>query len=117
MEVERKVAYGSAVDAATQISRSRGGTGINTSFIERFNGTLRERLGSLTRKCRRAAHKPETLHYGMFLVDTSYNFCMPHDELRVRQTESSDKRKRYWLLCTPAMAAGLTDHIWRPVCV
>ena len=112
VEVERKVAFGSAVDVATQISRSRGGTGINTSFIERFNATLRERLGSLTRKCRRAAHKAETLHHGMYLVGTSYNFCTPHDELRVRQTETSGKRKRVWFLRTPAMAAGLTDHIW-----
>jgi transposase-like protein len=112
VEVERKVAFGSATDVATQISRSRGGTGINTSFIERFNGTLRERLGSLTRKCRRAAHKPETLHHGMYLVGTSYNFGTHHDELRIRMSEGSGKRKRFWLLRTPAMAAGLTDHIW-----
>jgi hypothetical protein len=112
VEVEGRVAYGSAAEVATQISHSGGGTGINTSFIERFNAPLRERLGSLTRKCPRASHKPETLHHGMYLVGTSYNFCTYHDELRVRQTESSGKRNRVWLLRTSAMAAGLTDHIW-----
>src|SRR5438552_12916295 len=34
----------------------------------------------------------------------SYNFCFPHHEL--------SKTKHVGSPCTPAMAAGLTDHVW-----
>ncbi len=37
----------------------------NTSLIERFNATMRERLASLARKCRHAAQRLETLKTGM----------------------------------------------------
>jgi len=44
----------------------------------------------------------------MWLVGTAYNFCWPHESLRVRTIGSGPK----WQQRTPAMAAGLTDHIW-----
>jgi hypothetical protein len=66
---QRKVVFGTLTAAAKLIRQRDGGSGINTSFIERFNAPLRERLGSLTRKCCRAAHQTETLHYRMYLVD------------------------------------------------
>src|SRR5947207_10163611 len=65
---------------------------------------FRERLASLTRKCRHAAARLETLERGMYLVGCTYNFCFPHHEL--------SKSKHFGYQCTPAMAAGLTDHIW-----
>ena len=40
----------------------------------------------------------------MYLIGCSYNFCFPHHEL--------SKAKHMGSPCTPAMAAGLTDHIW-----
>ena len=73
--------------------------------IERFNGTMRERLATLTRKCRHAAQRLGALEAGMYLIGCTYNFCFPHQEL------SSARHVGY--PCTPAMAAGLTDHIWR----
>src|SRR5260221_14617277 len=81
-----------------------GGQMLNTSYIERFNGTMRERLASLTRKCRHAAHRLDTLETGMYLIGCTYNFCFPHHEL--------SKTTHFGFACTPAMAAGLTDHIW-----
>jgi hypothetical protein len=41
-----------------------------------------------------------TLHEGMFLVGTVYNFCTSHESLSPVQKT------------TPAMAAGITDHCW-----
>ena len=41
---------------------SRGGTVLNTAFIERTSGTMRQRLAALTRKCRHAAHRLAALH-------------------------------------------------------
>jgi hypothetical protein len=44
------------------------------------------------------------------------NFCLPHVSLRLplahpRPTTRRNSAKR-WHPCTPAMAAGLTDHVW-----
>jgi len=77
---------------------------LNTAFIERLNGTIRERLASLTRKCRHAASRLHALHTGMYLIGCTYNFCVAHHEL--------SKAKHWGMTCTPAMASGLTDHIW-----
>ena len=41
--------------------------------------------------------------------DAYYNWVRPHKGLRV---EIQDDPIRKWLLRTPAVAAGLTDHIW-----
>ncbi len=67
--------------------------------------SMRERLASLTRKCRHAAQRLETLETGMYVIGCTYNFCWPHQELSTS--------KHHGHLCTPAMAAGLTDHIWK----
>jgi hypothetical protein len=45
-----------------------------------------------------------------------YNFCLPHASLRQllpqpEPTHGSGSAKR-WQPQTPAMAAGLTDHVW-----
>lgn len=50
----------------------------------------------------------ETLHCGMYLVGTSYNFCTYHDSLRIPGLIGGHK----WLSRTPAMAAGITEHCW-----
>ena len=73
---------------------------INTAYIERLNATVRERLAPLARRCRALARRTVTLHEGMFVVGTGYNFCTPHASWSDTQTT------------TPAMAAGITDHCW-----
>jgi len=80
---------------------------LNTSFIERLNGTIRSRLASFTRKCRHAASKIETVHAGIYLIGCTYNFCFSHDELSKSKTKGG-----YGFPCTPAMASGITDHLW-----
>ena len=104
VEVIRKMTRGTLEQASKLLQASLGGTVLNTAFIERFNGTMRERLAPLTRKCRHAAHRLEALETGMYLIGCTYNWCFPHHEL------SSSKHAGF--PCTPAMAAGLTDHIW-----
>jgi IS1 family transposase len=46
-------------------SSTGGGKAINTSFIERFNATMRERLAALTRRCRHASQRLEAVQWGM----------------------------------------------------
>ena len=73
---------------------------INTAYIERLNATFRARFGSLVRRTRALARHPQTLSTGMYLVGCLYNFCTPHQSLSEQGP------------CTPAMAAGLTRHVW-----
>jgi hypothetical protein len=93
------------------LAPSRGGSVLNTAFIERFNGTMRERLAALTRKCRHATHRLAALHTGMYLLGCTSNFCWPHHELS-RSAPDAQTGKRSWEARTPAMASGLTDHVW-----
>ncbi len=73
--------------------------------------SMRERLASLTRKCRHAAHRLAALHTGMYLLGCTYNFCWPHHELS-RTAPDEATGKRAWVARTPAMASSLTDHVW-----
>jgi transposase-like protein/IS1 family transposase len=104
VEVTRTMTRGSLEKAQELLEKTAGCKQFNTSLIERFNATMRERLASLTRKCRHAVHRLETLETGMYLIGCTYNFCWWHHEL--------SNRKHFGYPCTPAMAAGLTDHIW-----
>jgi hypothetical protein len=92
--VTRRRAHGTARWATRLL---RGGT-IQTAYIERLNGTFRARLASLARRTRGVGRSVGRLERGMWLVGTVYNFCTPHRSL-VREH-------------TPAMAAGITDHVW-----
>ncbi len=104
VEITRKVVRGTGEKAQELLTSTKGCTQFNTAFIERLNGTFRERLAPLTRKCRHMAARMETLEEGMYLVGCTYNFCFPHQEL--------SKKVHFGCPTTPAMAAALTDHIW-----
>jgi hypothetical protein len=104
VEITRKLTKGTQEKAKELLLLTRGCTEFNTAFIERLNGTFRERFASLTRKCRHAAARLVTLEEGMYLIGCTYNFCFFHQEL--------SKETHFGRPTTPAMAAALTDHIW-----
>lgn len=104
VEVTRKMTQGAFAQAEALLKQSQGGSVLNTAFIERLNGTMRERLATLTRKCRHAPCRLRAVETGMYLIGSTYNFCFAHHEL--------SKAKHAGYACTPAMAAGLTDHVW-----
>jgi IS1 family transposase len=81
------------------------GKTVNTSYIERFNLTLRNCLCALVRRTLAAAKLKEELEGQMFLFQVFYNFIRPHASLTLGKGRGKQKR-------TPAIAAGLTDHIW-----
>ena len=97
---DRRIVDGAPARVETLRCRSQGDGVINTAYMERLNATFRERLAPLARRCRALARHTLTLHEGMFLVGTVYNFCTPHASLSHTQQT------------TPAMAAGITDHCW-----
>ena len=69
---------------------------ISTSYVERQNLTMRMALRRFTRLTNAFSKKLENLKAAIAIHFAYYNFCRVHGSLRV----------------TPAMAAGLTDHIW-----
>lgn len=104
VEITRRMTQGTIERAEALLAQSKGGSVLNTAFIERLNATFRERLATLTRRCRHAAHRMEALETGMYLIGCMYNFCVVHDEL--------SSSKHFGAPTTPAMAAGLTARRW-----
>jgi IS1 family transposase len=66
VDITRKLVQGTLEQAQALLSAAHAGTAFNTAFIERLNGTLRQRLASLTRKCRHAARRLAALENGMW---------------------------------------------------
>lgn len=109
-KIIRRIVQGHEQTIQHLLQRSNGGQLINTAYIERLNATFRQRISSLTRRSRQAASQQATLHASMYLVGTVYNFCVAHYSLRLPIWLS--ERRKHWVQRTPAMAIGLTDHIW-----
>jgi IS1 family transposase len=107
--VSRRLSYGSEDQVRSLLERSQGGSMLHTALIERFNGTMRQRLATLTRKCRHPARRLDALQSGMYLIVCTYNFCWPHHTL---SKQKGERQPSSWRACTPAMASGVTDHVW-----
>lgn len=107
VDVVRRVLWGTAKRIEEQLHETKTGKQINTSYIERLNATFRAAMATLTRRGRSLAHQDERLEKGMYLTGCVYNFCSEHRSLRLQQ--QSGKK---WLLRTPAMAAGWSNHVW-----
>ena len=110
VDITRRMAQGCLEVAQALLTNSHGGTKLNTAFIERLNATFRSRLAILARRSRALILNPETLTPLMFLMGCVYNFCTRHKSLRLKLFVGSSGYR--WVQRTPALAAGLTDHIW-----
>jgi transposase-like protein len=106
--VERRVRDGEAEQVEALRHKAHVSGVLNTAFVERLNATFRQRLTALVRRTRALARRTVTIEQGMWLVGTLYNFCTAHESLRMR----GERAPRRWQACTPAMAAGITDHPW-----
>lgn len=106
--VERRVCQGEAIQVEALRYQAHAESVLNTAFIERLNATFRQRLSALVRRTRALARRTVTIEQGMWLVGTIYNFCTAHDSLRMRCAAQGQR----WRERTPAMAAGITDHLW-----
>jgi hypothetical protein len=69
---------------------------ISTSFVERQNLTMRMNMRRFTRLTNAFSKKVENHMWAIALHYMHYNFCRVHQTLRV----------------TPAMEAGVADHVW-----
>jgi IS1 family transposase len=106
VKISRKVVFGTPESVATALSPSSASKALNTAFVERHNGTDRHRNA---RKARRTCRfsKDWQMHQAMtYFTMYSYNFCWPVRTLSLK-TPNGRRQPR-----TPALAAGLTDHVW-----
>jgi len=69
---------------------------VSTSYVERQNLTMRMSMRRFTRLTNAFSKKLESLEHAVSLHYMHYNFCRIHQTLRV----------------TPAMEAGVSDHVW-----
>jgi hypothetical protein len=109
--VLRRIVQGTEGQVHTLLQATQGGGVINTAYIERLNATFRARCIGLVRRSRNLLRQTATLKVGVYLVGTVYNFCTDHQSLRTPLYVGWAGR-RHWVLRTPAMAAGVTDHRW-----
>ncbi len=106
VKIATRVVFGTMAAVVAALGMSRVSTAINTSFVERQNGTDRHRNARKSRKTYRFS-KDWRFHEAVtYLTLYVYNFCWP-----VRTLGTRDDRGR-WRRRSPAMAAGLADHVW-----
>jgi len=106
VKVKARRVYGTPAALAEALANSAVSERVTTVYVERLNGTDRNRNARKVRKtyCFSkdwAVHEATT-----YFTAYSYNFCWP-----VRTLREGDRHHGYRQR-TPAMAAGLTDHIW-----
>jgi len=89
---------------------------IHTAFVERLNLDLLQHVAAIGRRVATLCKGEDGVRQQLSLFQTYYNFCLPHASLRQPllqplPTHGTGSAK-HWRSCTPAMAAGLTDHVW-----
>jgi IS1 family transposase len=110
VSVKTQSVFGGAASLAAALTASSVSSTVNTSFVERHNGTDRHRNARKARKTYRFS-KDWLVHQaaGYFTYYT-YNFCWSVRTL-AKPVEDGDSKTKYSPR-TPAMAAGLPDHVW-----
>ena len=114
VRVSHRVVFGTF--EAVQQGLAACGWQINTAFVERLNLTIRQHVAAIGRRVSTLCKGEAGLDQQLALYHGYYNFCLPHGSLRQPlpqpvPTNGTGSAKR-WRPCTPAMAAGLTDHVW-----
>jgi hypothetical protein len=106
VRVTTRILFGTRAAILAALRLSRVSRIVNTVFLERHNGSDRNRhRRKVGKTC--CFSKDGQVHEAMtYLTTSSYNFCWPVRTLRVKVA-----RRRY-APRTPARAAGLTDHVW-----
>jgi hypothetical protein len=106
VEILTRVVFGTMAAVLAALGQSSVSRWINTSFLERQNATDRHRNARKVRKSYTFS-KDWRVHEAMtYFTMYSYNFCWPVRTLTERDEEGRLRRR------TPAMAAGLADHVW-----
>jgi IS1 family transposase len=106
VEIVTRVVFGTMAAVQAALAKSKASRRITTSFLERQNATDRHHNARKVRKTYTFS-KDWRVHEAMtYFTMYSYNFCWPVRTLNERDEQG------HWRRRTPAMAAGLADHVW-----
>ena len=112
--VKHRVVFGSRLAIEQMLARC--GWTINTAFVERLNLSLRQRVAAMRRRSATPCKSADGLGQPLILFQVYHNFVLPHaslcQPLLMPEPTNGTGAAKVWQLCTPAMAAGLTDHVW-----
>ncbi len=112
--VKHRVVFGTQL--AVEQVLARCGWTINTAFVERLNLDIRQRVAAIGRRVNTLCQGEASLRDQLVLFQVYHNFVLPHASLRQRllvpEATNGYGSAKVWRPCTPAMAAGVTDHVW-----
>jgi IS1 family transposase len=116
VKITEKVVFGTQEALEAYLEQSPVSRRINTAFVERQNNTMRQHNRRFTRKTLGFSKDDYWLERQVHLCVGYYHFCLPHGGLREEifppiPTKGSGSPKK-WRQVTPAMSAGVTDHVW-----
>lgn len=106
VKIDFRVVFGTVVAVMAALALSKVSKAINTAFVERHNGTDRNRNGRKVRKTYCFSKDWQVHEAVTYFTMYNYNFCWPVRTLRTKKPYGG------WQQRTPAMAAGLADHVW-----
>src|SRR5499433_1665607 len=114
VRVSHRVVFGTL--AAVNDVLAPHGWHINTAFVERINLTIRQHVAAVGRRVSTLCKGEDGLRQQVAVFHCYDNFCLPHASVRrplpqPEPTHGSGSVSQ-WRPWTPAMAAGLTDHVW-----
>jgi IS1 family transposase len=114
VRVSHRVVFGT-LEAVQQVLAACGWQ-IQTAFVERLNLSLRQRVAAIGRRSATSCKGEDGLCQQLALFQGYHNFVLPHASLRqllaAPLPTNGTGSARVWRPRTPAMAAGLTDHVW-----
>ena len=114
VRVQHRVVFGT-LEAVQQVLAACGWT-VNTAFVERLNLDIRQRGAAVGRRVNTLCRGEESVLDQLVLFQVYHNFVLPHASLRqplpVPEVTNGCGLAKVWRPCTPAMAAGVTDHVW-----
>lgn len=97
LRVKKRKLFGRLKDIRARIQELHLGQELNTAHVERINGTLRTQQTRLARRTRNVSRGDTWLQWALWLWRDWYHWICRHDSLAAG---------------TPAIAMGLTDHVW-----
>jgi len=116
VKITQKVIFGTPEMLEAYLEFSPVSSQINTAFVERQNGTMRQHNSRFTRKTLSFSKEAYWMARQLHLCLGYYHLCLPHGGLREEISSPLPTKgagsPRKWRQVSPFMSAGVTDHIW-----
>ena len=107
VRVSTHIIYGCQKALQQALAASACSHTVNIAFVERYNGTDRHQNARKVRRSYRFSKDWDIHQAATYFSAYSYNFCWPVRTLRQQSADDTWGPQR-----TPAMSAGLADHVW-----